>query len=108
MDYIAIGRKIKMYRKKLNITQAQLAENLDVTAKYISSIERGASSLSLNRLEDIAKALKVKPEQLISDSDLTSPDYAVSEYLTLTENWTVREKEFLIVLIEAMDKFFHN
>ena len=35
------GRKIKEYRKKRNLTQAQLAELVNVDDKHISCIESG-------------------------------------------------------------------
>lgn len=34
IDYVAIGRKIKMYRKRCYKTQSDLAEELNVSSKY--------------------------------------------------------------------------
>ena len=105
MDYIAIGRKIKMYRKRLNLTQSQLAEKLDVSSKYISSIERGIAKTSLNKLENISKILKVDIVKLISDCDISSPNYAMSEISSLIETWSADKKDFLIALIEVINKY---
>lgn len=108
MDNIAIGRRIKLYRNKLDITQAQLAEKLDVSAKYVSSIERGISNTSLNKLEKISKILGVNVTSLISDCDINSSNYAMSEISALTENWSTEQKEMLIKLIHVMDNFFNE
>ena len=108
MDNTAIGRRIKLYRNKLGMTQAQLAEKLDVSAKYISSIERGQSSTSLNKLEKISKILEVDIANLISDCDLSSSNYANSEISALIEDWSIEQKELLINLIHILDKFFNK
>ena len=42
---------IKYYRIKANLTQEDLAENANVTAKYISDLERGIFNVSLEKLE---------------------------------------------------------
>jgi len=41
------GANIKHYRKKLRISQEQLAEKLDITQKHLSSIETGANFVSV-------------------------------------------------------------
>ena len=43
MDQIKIGRFIAGCRKKINLTQMQLAERLGITDKAISKWERGVS-----------------------------------------------------------------
>ena len=43
MNQIKIGRFIAECRKKLNLTQMQLAEKLDITDKAVSKWERGIS-----------------------------------------------------------------
>lgn len=42
-----IGKRISQTRRIRGITQAKLAEELDITTKHMSSVERGVSSLSL-------------------------------------------------------------
>lgn len=58
------GRKIKEYRKKKNLTQAQLAELVNVDDKHISCIESGKNFPSADLLERFAKALGVEPKDL--------------------------------------------
>lgn len=48
MDYKKLGRKIREERLKLNLTQAQLAESIDISDTYMEAIERGEQSLTLN------------------------------------------------------------
>lgn len=39
MDYEALGKNIRTYRKKADLTQAQLAEIIGHSASYIGQIE---------------------------------------------------------------------
>lgn len=60
-----LGKKMQRIRKKLSITQEQLAEKVGVSTTYIGFIEQGRYAPSLEILEKIAKHLKVKVNELI-------------------------------------------
>ena len=60
-----IGERIAELRRKHKLTQDQLAEELDVTVKHISSVERGVASLSLERLVDASKVLDCTMDYMI-------------------------------------------
>jgi len=57
-----IGRRIKVRRVELGMTQGELAEKLSVGQSNLSYIERGKRDVSLSLLDEIARALKCKPE----------------------------------------------
>ena len=61
---ILFGRKIKEYRKKKNLTQAQLAELVIVDDKHISCIESGKNFPSPDLIERLATSLDVEPKDL--------------------------------------------
>jgi putative transcriptional regulator len=52
--------KIAFYRKKLNITQEELANLVNVTRQTIIALEQGKYNPSLILAHNIAKALKQK------------------------------------------------
>ena len=41
MDYKRLGERIREERRKLGLTQAQLAEAVDISDTYMGAIERG-------------------------------------------------------------------
>lgn len=45
-----IGERISHLRKEHSMTQENLAEKLNISIKHCSAVERGASSLSLEKL----------------------------------------------------------
>lgn len=103
IDYVAIGRKIKMYRKQCHKTQSDLAEDLNVSSKYISAIERGAAKVSLIRLDEIACLLNVQIVDLLSDSDKNKPSYGDVELTELTKSWSPKQKSILIDVITTLN-----
>ena len=50
-----IGMRIAELRRAHKLTQEALAEKLNVTAKYISHVERGCSSLSVKSLVELSR-----------------------------------------------------
>ena len=57
---------MKQYRKKLGITQAKLAEMVDVSDNHIALIETGKRFASLNMLTMLAQALEIDVLELFS------------------------------------------
>lgn len=52
-----VGRRVRMRRSLLNISQEQLAERLGITFQQIQKYERGVNRVSASRLFDISEAL---------------------------------------------------
>lgn len=59
MNYVALGQRIKEERHKLNLTQEDLAEDVDLTPAYIGQIERGERKVTLEKLVAIVNRLGV-------------------------------------------------
>ena len=59
------GDNVRKGRTELGLSQAQLAEKCGLHTTYISGIERGVRNVSALNIERIAKALKLKPHQLL-------------------------------------------
>ncbi|MDR0906626.1 MAG: helix-turn-helix domain-containing protein [Oscillospiraceae bacterium] len=79
VDFKIIGSRIKHYRRKAGMTQNRLSEILDVSASYISQIERGVSEVSLRRLDEIAERIGTNLQSLIADVNANNSDFMVSE-----------------------------
>jgi len=57
-----VGKRIRMRRSMLNITQEMLAESVGVTFQQIQKYERGANRISASRLHQFSQALTVPVE----------------------------------------------
>ena len=60
-----IGKNIKFMRNLYSITQEDIAYRLDIGQSYYSLIESGTKSISIEKLEKVAKILKVEPYILL-------------------------------------------
>ena len=63
-----IGIRIKELRRAKNLTQEELAEGSSISAKYLSSIERGNENPTLDTFIRLADALKVEMWELFEFS----------------------------------------
>ena len=86
-----LALNMKECRKRLGISQANLAEQCGLTPSYIGEIEIGRKFPSAKSLEKIANVLKLKPYQLFFDK-LDWGDYDKNELL---QDFTMKLKEQL-------------
>lgn len=72
IDYCKLGGRIASLRKDHHLTQEQLAEKLDISVKHCSEVERGLSSLSLEKLDHVAELFDCNLDYIIHGNP--SPD----------------------------------
>lgn len=70
-EFRLLGLTIAYYRKLRGLTQAELAEATNLSRTHISDIEapNGKTSISLNKLFDIADVLEVPVKDLFDFRD---------------------------------------
>lgn len=64
-----LAKNVRLFRNKIGISQEALANESGLHRTYIGSIERGERNVSVDNIAKIAKALNVKPQQLLSVVD---------------------------------------
>lgn len=60
-----LGEAVRAKRKEAGFSQEKLAEKADLSTVFISRIERGVESPSVDNLVKIAKALGVRVRDLV-------------------------------------------
>jgi transcriptional regulator with XRE-family HTH domain len=60
-----LGEAIRAKRKKRRLSQERLAEKADLSTVFISRVERGKESPSVDSLVKIARALGVRARDLV-------------------------------------------
>ncbi|QED23397.1 helix-turn-helix domain-containing protein [Candidatus Deianiraea vastatrix] len=63
--YVNIGKNILFFRKKINLTQLQIAKKLNVTPQQVQKYENGKGSMYVHTLIDIAGILSISIDQLL-------------------------------------------
>jgi transcriptional regulator with XRE-family HTH domain len=64
---LEVGRRIKRLRQAQDITGHELAKRSNISAGYLSEVERGLSAVSVDKLKQVAEGLGVGVEVLLGD-----------------------------------------
>ena len=75
MDQIKIGKFIAQCRKKVNLTQMQLAEKLNITDRAISKWENGKSMPDSSIMLELCDILKINVNDLLCGEVVTMDNY---------------------------------
>ena len=101
---IKIGRNLQQIRKSNGYTQEKLAEEIEVSARYVSDIEQDRAKPSYEVLIRICNLFKVSLDQIFSEylkiRDNKSLEYSISGYDKLNKE----DKETLGHLITYFNK----
>mgnify|MGYP003503436075 CR=1 FL=1 len=92
MDQIKIGRFISKCRKKENLTQAQLAEKLNITDRAVSKWERGKSLPDSSIMLDLCELLGITVNDLLSGE------------IVIMENYNKEMEQKLIEMVKAKEE----
>ncbi|NBX18020.1 MAG: XRE family transcriptional regulator [Proteobacteria bacterium] len=78
-----VAKQIKTVRLQMGLTQAELARRAGISIRYLSRLETEPQNLSLDVLEEIAKALRMSPADLLSLQKSKKPDESTPESLIM-------------------------
>lgn len=100
-----IGKTIKLYRKKLDLTQAELAEMVDLSDQHISRIESGCYIPSLTTFFDLINVLKIDLQEFGFNIE-TTENPLKKQLLNKISSATDSKLIFYNNLINAIDTSF--
>ena len=63
----AFGIRVRYFRKRLKLSQDELAEKSDLHRTYIGAVERGERNISLMNIFRLADALQVTAKDLFDN-----------------------------------------
>lgn len=96
----SVGRAIKLYREKKQLSQKELALYAGVSPSYIAYIEKGTRSPSLPTLTRIAHCLGVTPGTLLQ-LPFEAESTIRSEFKELIDHLNLDEILFMKTVVEA-------
>lgn len=108
MDYKKLGERIREERLKRNMTQAQLAEAVDISDTYMGAIERGERSLTLDTLVRLVNRLGVTVDYLLVDSVTNNDENVVNQFRQIIDNQPAERKEWAINVLRTMFSYFNE
>lgn len=108
MDYKRLGNRIREERKRLNLTQAKLAEDVDISDTYMGAIERGERSLTLDTLVRLANRLGVTVDYLLADSVSDSDPNILAQFKQIIDNQPLERKQLAIKVLRTIFSHFED
>ena len=97
-DFRSIGNRLLAFRKKAGLTQAELAEAAGLSDRTYADIERGTVNMRIETLLKICEALKVTPNDIITQEENTVSPQAVLERLS---ECTPSQRETALKLVDV-------
>lgn len=102
LNYKVIGKHIREVRQRNHLSQAMLSELVDKTPSYISYIESGIKSMSLDTFVLIANALGVSPDRLLMEQIISTERCASEEIALLLSDCSTYEMMILLDVIKSL------
>lgn len=108
MDYKRLGERIREERLRLNLTQAQLAEDIDISDTYMGAIERGERSLTLDTLVRLVNRLGVTVDYMLSDSVSDSDSNIMEQFKQIIDCQPLERKQMAINVLRTIFSYFEK
>lgn len=115
MDQIKIGKFIAELRKQQNITQADLAEKLNISNRAVSKWETGKSLPDPGIMQELCSYLKINVNELLTGERISAQEYnakAEENLIALSEKNHQRSSGYgittILILIFVVLKLTDN
>ncbi len=108
MDYKRLGKRIREERQRLNLTQAQLAESVDISDTYMGAIERGERSLTLDTLVRLVNRLGVTVDYMLSDSVSDNDSNILNQFKQIIDRQPLERKQMAVNVLRTIFSYFEN
>lgn len=98
-----VGEKVKNLRLKMGLTQEELAERSDLTKGFISQLERGNTSPSVDTMAHIVRALGTNLAEFFSETASEPVIYPSFEAVAMVDESLGHTMHFLIGNAQKLD-----
>jgi transcriptional regulator with XRE-family HTH domain len=104
LNYISIGQKIKAIRKRRGFSQLKLSELVGRSPTYISYIECGSKSMSLDTFILLVNALNITADELLIDNLENTIKVTSHQFAALISDCSDYERRILLDVTMAAKK----
>lgn len=101
LNYYAIGQRIQGIRKSKQLSQFMLSAMIEKSPGYISYIEQGTKTMSLETFVSIANALEVSTDTLLNRQLAIATEIAHKESQKIFSNCSPYETYILLDVLKA-------
>ncbi|SFE89289.1 helix-turn-helix domain-containing protein [Succiniclasticum ruminis] len=101
-----VGVRIRDARKKRGLSQAELAERLNISLSHMGDIETGRTNFGVDILMRITEVLQISADLLLRTDVPEVNAIFASEFQEITEGCTISEKEAMLQTLRSMKAVF--
>ena len=102
LDYTIIGQRIKQARLAKNLTQENLAEQIDVSVAFLSRVERGSSHINLKRLSEFSTILNDSEGYILSGVSDKNEKYLYNEFNDILKKCSPEKQKLIYKLSQVI------
>lgn len=108
INYKVLGKRIKEERKRIHLTQSQLANDVGISDTYMGAIERGERSLTLDTLAKLANRIGVTIDYLLTGFVDGSDESIIDEFKQIIDNQPLDRKVMALQVLRTIFGYFNN
>ena len=97
-DLRMIGNKLLTVRKRMEMTQAEVAESAGLSDRTYADIERGTVNMRTETILRICNALHITPDEILTEEN-TSPSAQQAELWDRLNSCNAKDKETALQLL---------
>lgn len=98
-----LGARIKYFRKNKGLSQEQLSEMIDLTARSLGNVETGRFFMSLTNLEKLIDVFDIEPYELFIFDKIPPKDIVFDDVIKKLEKFKNNTKR-----LSAISAFLDN
>lgn len=99
-DFATIGNKLFAFRKRMGMTQSEVAEAAGLSDRTYADIERGTVNMRIETILRICDALHITPNEILTENE---PNYVSkqNEILQRLDACSPKDKETALKLLSV-------
>ena len=106
MTNIEIGNRIRETREQKSITRESLAENSEISPKFLYEIETGKKRLSAKSLLKISDSLGCSCDYLLTGKE--SPYHKANELVSTLNKFDSKQQKRILKLLKLLHEIIAN
>ena len=99
---LRLGRRIRALRTEQGMTQERLANMAMLSGKFLGEVERGASTISIDRLTKVAEVLGVELKDFLENEHERSRTELIQEIIRLAPNLNDKDAKIVYRMLKML------
>jgi transcriptional regulator with XRE-family HTH domain len=99
-DFVAIGNKLHFFRKKMGMTQSEVAEAAGLSDRTYADIERGSVNMRIETVLRICEALHITPDEILTEKSAPATE-SYDELMTRLNSCSPKDRETALSLLSV-------